>query len=264
MILDDILARTHADLAKRKALYPEGPLRERLADVPPTLDVRGILRNSGVSIVAEIKRASPSRGALNATLDPARLAVTYATAGCDAISVLTEGPHFHGSLDDLSAVRDALRQAEVRRPLLRKDFVVDRYQLIEARVGGADAVLLIVAALGDAALAGLFEDAQELGLTPWIEVHNQAELERALPLEPPIIGINNRDLTDFSVNLETTRQLRPLIPSYCAVVSESGIHGPAQMRELHAMGVDAALIGEALVTVPDPAAKLKELREAGR
>lgn len=264
MILDQIIADTRASLAKRRVTHPKGALREQLGQVPPPLDVIRCLQRPGVSIVAEIKRASPSRGALALNLEPAQMAVTYASAGAEAISVLTEVSHFHGSLADLRGVRQGLAEAQITRPLLRKDFIVDSYQLLEARVWGADAVLLIVAALDDSTLARLYEDALRLNLTPLVEVHCRRELIRALSLEPSLVGINNRDLGTFSVDLEMTRRLRPLIPPSCAVISESGIHYPAQMRELAALEVDAALIGEALVTAADPAAKLRELKEAGQ
>jgi indole-3-glycerol phosphate synthase len=160
----------------------------------------------------------------------------------------------------------AARQAVQGFPcaVLRKDFLVDPYQLLEARVHGADAVLLIAAILDDAAFQELFEGALTLGLTPLVEVHSREELERVLPFGPPVIGINNRDLTTFDVDVATTERLRPLIPPGHTVISESGIHGPAQMRALAQLGVDAVLVGESLVTATDPAVKLKELKEAGR
>ncbi len=264
MILDEIIADTRASLAKRRVIHPEGALREQLGQVPQPLDVIGCLQRSGVSIVAEIKRASPSRGVLDLNLEPAQIAVTYASAGAEAISVLTEESHFRGSPADLGEVRRGLAEAQITCPLLCKDFIIDSYQVLEARVWGADAVLLIVAALDDSTLARLYEDALSLNLTPLVEVHSKRELIRALSLAPPLVGINNRDLTSFTVDLEMTRRLRPLIPQSCTVISESGIHHPAQVRELAALEVDAALIGEALVTAADPAAKLRELKEAGR
>lgn len=264
MILDALLTTTRERLAVRQAALPEGLLRERLQGLPPPRGLLAALAQPGVSIIAEVKRASPSRGVLNLGLDPDRLALDYACGGADALSVLTEETHFRGSLDDLVAVRHALDSAGASLPLLRKDFIVDRYQLVEARLAGADAALLIVAALDDAQLADLFQAACDLALTPLVEVHDHAELQRALALDPSLIGINNRDLRDFSVSLEATRRLRPLIPPPCRVVSESGIHAPEQMRALAEMGVDAALIGESLVTAPDPAAALRALKEAGR
>lgn len=264
MILDEIIVDTRVHLAECKASCPEGALRERAKDLPPPLDVTSFLRGQGVSVIAEIKRASPSRGALNPDLEPAKLALAYASAGADAISVLTETTRFRGQIEDLMEARRGLNEAHLVRPILRKDFIVDPYQLLEARVWGADALLLIATALDDAMLAELMEGALTLGLTPLIEVHDKGELDRVLPLEPSLIGINNRNLKDFSVDLGVTRRLRSFIPPDCLVVSESGIHHPAQMRELAALQVDAALIGEALVTAEDPMRKLRVLKEAGR
>jgi len=264
VILDQIIADTRVALANRRVIRPEGALREQLSQAPQPLDVTRCLRRRGVSIVAEIKRVSPSRGALDLNLEPAQIAVAYASAGAEAISVLTEAAHFRGSLEDLGEVRRSLAKAQITCPLLCKDFIIDSYQVLEARVWGADAVLLIAAALDDSTLARLYEDVLSLNLTPLVEVHNKRELIRVLSLDPLLVGINNRDLKSFTVDLEMTRRLRPLIPSSCAVISESGIHHPAQVRELAALQVDAALIGEALVTAEDPAAKLRELKEAGR
>lgn len=264
MILDTLLAATRQRLAERKAALPEDVLRGRLVGLAPPRALLQRLAQPGVSIIAEVKRASPSRGALNMGLEPGSLALDYARGGADALSVLTEETRFHGSLADLAAVRSALDGAGQALPLLRKDFIVDAYQLLEARLAGADAVLLIVAALDDATLARLHQEALDLGLTPLIEVHHADELPRALALAPALVGINNRDLRDFSVSLDTTRRLRPLIPRPCLVVSESGIHAPEQMRALAALEVDAALIGESLVTASDPVATLRALKEAGR
>ena len=264
MILDTILEETRVTLARRKATHPESLLREQLSDAPLPLNVAACLRSPGVSIIAEIKRASPSKGMLNLSLEPAQLAGEYATAGADAISVLTEPNHFRGSLEDLRDARSGVANAGRACPILRKDFIIDPYQLLEARIWGADAVLLIGAALDDSTLAALFEEAFGLGLTPLVEVHDEDELARVLPLEPRLVGINNRNLRDFSVDIDVTRRLRRLLPTTCVVVSESGIHEPAQMRELAALQVDAALIGEALVTATDPVACLKQLKEAGQ
>ena len=264
MILDTIITDTRVRLAARKAKCPEGVLWERLDRAPPPLDLSHYLKRPGVSIIAEVKRASPSRGALNLDLEPAALAVAYASAGAQAISILTEQSYFRGSLGDLDQARRGLAAARIERPLLCKDFVIDSYQLLEARISGADAILLIVAVLDNESLAALLEEALALGVTPLVEVHNERELAQALALDPPIVGINNRDLSDFAVDLEVTRRLRPLIPPKVVVVSESGIHQTAQMRQLSELQVDAALIGQALVTAPDPMAKLKELKEAGR
>jgi indole-3-glycerol phosphate synthase len=264
-----ILADTRQRLAQRRAELPEAALErvvlDALADAAtPTLDLAQALRAPGVSIIAEIKRASPSRGGINPGLDPEALACAYAAAGADALSVLTEPVHFGGSAEDLQRARRATEERGLRRPVLRKDFILSRYQLLEARAWGADAALLIVAALDDATLRALHREALSLSLTPLVEVHDEAELQRALALERPLVGINNRDLRDFRVDLETTARLRELVPDGCCVVSESGIREPEQMRRLAAWGVDAALIGEALVSAPDPAVKLAALKEAGR
>jgi len=262
-MLERILAGTRAALAQRKERVPVEELERRLQDGPPTRDLAAALREPGVSIIAEIKRASPSRGPLNLGLDPAGLALQYARAGAVALSVLTEEAHFRGALADLVSVRAGLGQAGLACPVLRKDFVIDPYQLLEARVAGADAVLLIVAALDDATLHGLHQRAGGLALSVLVEVHSEEELRRALALEPDLVGINNRNLVDFTVNLARTEELRPLIPRGCVVVSESGVRSPCDVRRLAAVGVDAVLVGEALVTSEDPASTLRTLREAG-
>ena len=263
MILDTLVATTRERLAVRKAALPEDVLRARVQRVAPPRDFLQSLAQPGVAIIAEIKRASPSRGMLNTALEPRSLALDYARGGADALSILTEETRFHGSLTDLILARQALDAAGYALPILRKDFILDPYQLLEARVAGADAILLIVAALDDATLTNLHAQALDLGMTPLIEVHTRDELHRALALKPRVIGINNRDLRDFTVSLEVTRTLRPLIPPSYLVVSESGIHSPEEMRLLASWGVDAALIGESLVTAPDPVAQLRALKEAG-
>jgi len=277
MILDELVAATRQAMEARRAALPEPALREMLPDFPPAIDLAARLRSpgadeakglagqtEGLAVIAEVKRASPSRGVLSADLDPAALAVAYAQAGVDAVSVLTEESRFHGSLLDLQAAREGLRCAGLDTPLLRKDFIIDPYQLVEARVRGADAALLIVAILSDAELDRLLRETMALGLTPLVEVHDEVELRRALPLSPPVVGINNRNLADLTVDLAATRRLRPLIPPEIVVVSESGIHTSEQVAELVRLGVDAALIGEALVTAPDLAERLAALRGVGR
>ena len=264
MILERILEDTRRELRRRQEYAPIEMLEERLSGAPPVRDFSRALRGAGVQIIAEIKRASPSRGALNMDLQPAELAAAYASAGAAAISVLTEPHHFHGALEDLQRVRLVLDSAGLAVPILRKDFIIDTYQLLEARLAGADAVLLIAAALPNESLQTLYRQAQALDLTPLVEVHNEEELRRVLSLHPSVVGINNRDLRDFHVDLETTRRLRPMIPAEVIVVAESGIRTPADMRRLAEWGVQAALVGEALVTAPDPSARLRELREAGQ
>lgn len=263
MFLARILEDTRAELAERQRAVPAATLLRELDSAPPARPVVPALRGEGIAVIAEIKRASPSKGVLRTDLDPAKQARLYAEAGAAAISVLTEPRHFLGSLDDLRAVRKALDAGGHPVPILRKDFVIDDYQLVEARLAGADAVLLIAAALDDAELAHLFHAGRELGLTPLVEVHNEAELRRVLPLHPPLVGINNRDLRTFQVDLATTARLCPLIPPACTIVAESGIRDAEDMRRLAGWGVKAVLIGEALVRAKNPGALLAELREAG-
>jgi indole-3-glycerol phosphate synthase len=219
----------------------------------PTGEGRG-----GVRLIAEIKRASPSRGLIAPHLTLHRLAQIYADNGAAALSVITDEKFFLGSLDTLHALRFT---HHVSLPLLRKDFILSSLQIYETRAAGADAVLLIAAALpDDAALAELHALALDLGLTPLVEVHTLDELERALRLRDlKLVGINNRDLRTFNVNLDTTAQLRPHVPSRVRVVSESGIFTAAHVAQLAALGVDAILVGEALVTAPDIGAKVREL-----
>ena len=264
MILDAILQDVRSDLEARKATVSAAALHERIREAPEPLDLVGTLRRPGVALIAEIKRASPSQGTIRADLDAADQAGAYALGGADALSVLTEPRRFGGRLPDLPAAREGLARAGRNLPILRKDFIVDVYQLLEARAYGADAVLLIVAALADDALARLYAQARDLGLTPLIEVHDEGELRRALALGPPLIGINNRNLHDMSVSLETTRALRPQVPEPCLVVSESGVHGADEMRRLRAWRVDAALVGTALARAADPTVAVRELVEAGR
>jgi len=267
-ILDRILAAKRQELERRREEEPLGILRQKAGDMPPTRSLAQALRpRSGqalrgpsLALIAEVKRASPSRGILRADLDPKALVRTYAGSGAAAISVLTEEQHFQGSLDDLTAVRAVLDgRGGPRLPLLRKDFLFDAYHLYEARVYGADAVLLIAAVLNPGLLAELLALARTLGLECLVEVHEEQELERALAADAQVIGVNNRDLRTFEVDLALTERLRPLIPEDRVVVAESGVHSRADMQRLRALGVDAVLIGEALVTADDPAARMREL-----
>jgi indole-3-glycerol phosphate synthase len=264
-VLDQILQSTRAELARRKRELPLGELsnqqglreglRERARTRLARSSFRDALTQAGVGVIAEFKRRSPSAGALSERPDLRAVVSAYERGGASALSVLTEGPHFDGSLDDLRAAR-----AACDLPILRKDFIVDPYQLHEACVAGADAVLLIVAALDPVQLAELHEQARALGLDVLIEVHDHAELQRALAVGAELIGVNNRDLRDFSVDLERTARLLPEIPDDVVVVSESGIHSAEQLRSLQAAGVHAVLVGETLMRAPDPAAALRELR----
>jgi len=259
MLLDSIVAHKRKELAGWKAAVPQAHIEKTAIRQTPPLDFAAALRCPGVSLIAEIKRASPSRGLLHPELDPGQLAVTYVEGGAAAISVLTDERFFQGSLSDLAAVKNALRQAGREVPVLRKDFILDAYQVYQARVYGADAILLIVAILETEELAELLALARELGMEALVEVHGEEELNRVLPLGPSIIGVNNRDLQDFSVDLATTLRLQPHIPRSAILVSESGIHRRADVERLARAGVDAILVGEALVTAEDVVGKIREL-----
>jgi indole-3-glycerol phosphate synthase len=230
-------------------------LEERIGQQEPPRDfAAAIKKGAGVRLIAEVKRASPSRGLLRPDFDPVALAQTYAAGGAAAISVLTETSYFQGSLDHLTVIR-----AAVALPLLRKDFIFDPYQVYESRAHGADALLLIVAILSREQLGELLSLSHGLGLSCLVEVHCQSEVESAVASGARIIGINNRDLATFEVDIDTTRRLRPLIPRDRIVVSESGISGQNDVHKLQTWGVNAMLIGEALVTAADIPARLKEL-----
>jgi len=258
-ILDEIVAWKRVEVARQARDRPLEALQKTAASAPPPRDWIGALRQPGVSLIAEVKRASPSAGVLRPGLDPAALAAAYAAGGAAALSVLTDARYFQGSLDDLRAARVA-----TPLPVLRKDFTVSSYQLYEARAAGADAVLLIVAALDDETLAALHRLAQALGMAALVEVHDEDELQRALAIEPRVIGVNNRDLHTFQVDLATTARLRPRIPDEVVLVAESGVHAPADVVRLAEMGADAMLVGEALVRAARPGEKARELVEAGR
>ena len=255
-ILDDIVRDTREELARRRAARPSAELERACRGLGAPRDFEGALRPApgGVALIAEVKRASPSRGVLAADIDPAALARAYAAAGAAAISVLTDAKYFRGSLDDLARVR-----AVVDVPLLRKDFTLDEYQLWEARAAGADAVLLIVAILPPPRLRDLLAAAKGLGLAALVECHTAAELDAALAAGSRVVGINNRDLTTFETRLETTLELAPLVPPGPLVVSESGFQTAADVRRVVAAGVRAVLVGEGLVRAPDVAAKVREL-----
>jgi len=254
MILEQIVNSTRKSLAQHMEQTPLASLKRTIAYQAPPRDFAGALRGDGIRLIAEIKRASPSKGLLCPNLAASSLAHVYSKGGAAAISVLTESEYFRGSFADLEAVR-----REVDLPLLCKDFIIDSYQIYMARAHGADAVLLISAILTQSELASLLKTAHSLGMAALVEVHNRDELMKALRVAPGIIGINNRNLEDFSVNLETTFKLRPQIPADILVVSESGIHTRDNVLRLQQASVNAILVGEALVTSPDPAAKIAEL-----
>ncbi|HEX4483286.1 MAG TPA: indole-3-glycerol phosphate synthase TrpC [Solirubrobacteraceae bacterium] len=275
-VLARILQSTRVEVARREQELPRAALEQRIearaepaavsasagaAESVGASEPRGFraaLSRPGVAVIAEFKRRSPSAGTLRAEPDLAEIVAAYARGGAAALSVLTERPNFGGSLEDL---RNARALCEL--PLLRKDFVVNDYQLLEARDAGADAVLLIVAALTDTELGSLHERARALALDVLVEVHDRAELDRALAVGAETIGVNNRDLRDFSVDVARTHALRGAIPAGVLVVSESGITATAQLRELARERVDAVLVGESLMRAADPAQALRELLSYG-
>ncbi|HET8561202.1 MAG TPA: indole-3-glycerol phosphate synthase TrpC [Marmoricola sp.] len=257
-VLDEIVAGVREDLAVRREQVDESSLLADIADLPAPHDPMPAFRAPGLSVIAEVKRRSPSKGELADIADPAALATAYAAGGADAISVLTEERRFNGSLDDLRAVRGA-----VETPLLRKDFVVTEYQLLEARAAGADLVLLIVAALPQEALQRLHDRARELGLTPLVETHDAEEVRRAGDIGARLVGVNARNLRTLEVDPDTFGRLAGLVPDDAVKVAESGIGGPADAARYAREGADVVLVGEALVRDGDPAAAVAAMRAAG-
>jgi indole-3-glycerol phosphate synthase len=253
-MLDKIVSQKKEELKQRKKTLPLSYLKERIAQQKPLLDFALALKGDHIQLIAEVKQASPSRGFLCPNFNPAELATTYAQGGAAAISVLTETNYFKGSIDYLAAIRQA-----VELPLLRKDFIFDPYQVYESRAYGADALLLIVAILSQEQLDELLSLSHNLGLECLVEVHNEGEIERALLSRAEIIGINNRDLDTFAIDINTTRRLRPLIPQTQIVVSESGIKSQSDIEKLKEWRVNAMLVGEALVTADDVLSKMRKL-----
>jgi indole-3-glycerol phosphate synthase len=258
-ILDEIMRHHREALPKTMAGVPLADVRALAGVAPAPRDFEAAVRASGVSLIAECKKASPSKGLLVPNYDPARLARLYEKAGARAISVLTDTRHFQGTLAHLRDAREA-----VRVPVLRKDFIFHPYQLYEARAAGADAVLLIAAVLSDTELRDLSALAGRLGMAALVEVHDEEELARALEIRPRIIGVNNRDLQTFEVDFDATARLRALIPPEIAVVGESGLKTPDDVRAMKAVGVDAVLVGEALVRSKDVSGTVKAFVNAGR
>ncbi len=261
-VLDDIIDGVRADLAQRQAAVPAGELLAQAEARDAALDPMPVFRSEGISVIAEVKRSSPSKGALADIPDPAALAAEYAAGGAAAISVLTETRRFGGSLDDLRAVR-----ARVDIPVLRKDFIVTDYQLWEARAAGADLILLIVAALAQPELDLLLAETRRLGMTALVEVHDEAEAERAVSAGAELIGVNNRNLKTLEVDRSTFARVAPGLPQDVVTVAESGIRGPEDVAEAADAGADVVLVGEALVRGDDPRGAVAALRasvEAGR
>jgi indole-3-glycerol phosphate synthase len=254
-VLDDIVAGVREDLEVRRSARSEADLTAAVDVLPPPRDPMPAFRSPGLSVIAEVKRRSPSKGDLADIPDPAALAAAYDAGGADAISVLTEQRRFGGSLDDLRIVRGA-----VATPLLRKDFVVTGYQLIEARAAGADLVLLIVAALDDVLLKDLHDQARGLGLTVLTEVHDEDEVARALAIGAELVGVNARNLKTLDVDPDTFGRLAALIPDDVVKVAESGISGPDDAGRYADQGADVVLVGEALVKDGNPRAAVAAMK----
>jgi len=260
MILDEIVKSKRESLERQKREIPLKELKRRCADMKlKPFDFSSALCGDDLKLIAEVKKASPSKGVINADIDPVKLATTYAANGATAISILTEEKYFKGSIDYLKAVREAFDAKKIRVPLLRKDFIFDPYQIYESRVYGADAILLIVAILKDDAITELINLSYTLGMKCLVEVHDEVELRRAVASGCRVIGINNRDLQTFKASLNTTERLRSLVPDDCIVVSESGIRRRADVEKLRQWKVNAVLVGEVLSAAGDAAEKIKEL-----
>jgi indole-3-glycerol phosphate synthase len=259
-ILERILARTIADLDERREREPVGILERRALHRPVRASLKDAIARPGTSVIAEFKRASPSRGRFAVELNPAAVAAEYAEGGAVAISVLTDQPFFQGSLADLSEVAELAHAEAPPIAVLRKDFMIDEYQILEARAAGADAVLLIVAALDQPTLRRLHQFTQKLGLDALVEVHDEEELERAEDIGAAILGINNRNLRTFNVDLSVTEKLAARRATDALLVSESGIFSRADVERLEAAGADAILVGESLVLAADRVATIRQLR----
>lgn len=255
-ILDQILKRKQEEIVAAREHTPLEELRARARSAPPTRDFKAALSRPGVSVIAEIKRASPSAGTFAPDLDAAELARIYEVGGASALSVLTDADFFQGSPEDLQSARRA-----TALPVLRKDFILDPYQVYQSRVMGADAILIIVGAVDD--VSELLGVARDVGLHCLVEVHDEDEIQRAVAAGADIVGINNRDLRSFNTDLTVTERLRPLLPVDVLVVSESGIKTPDDVLRLKRAGADAILVGESLVRSLDPASDLQALRQAG-
>lgn len=257
-VLESIVEGVREDLADRKRATSLSELTDKISEISPALPAAENLLNRAFSVIAEVKRSSPSKGNLAEIADPKRLADKYAAGGAQVISVLTERRRFGGSLADLTAVRSA-----VEIPILRKDFMVDDYQVFEARAFGADVILLIVAALGDSQLSDLNDLALDLGMSVLVEVHDENELERAFQINPKLVGVNARNLKTLEVDLATCERLLPMIPQGHAAIAESGISSLTEVRRLVESGATGVLVGETFVKSGNPTETIQEWTEAG-
>ncbi|MEX1096001.1 MAG: indole-3-glycerol phosphate synthase TrpC [Planctomycetales bacterium] len=254
-VLDRIVARKRVEIAEAQRLRPAEQLAKQLAAAPPIRDFAAALAETpGIGLIAEVKKASPSAGVMREDFDPVAIARTYEAHGAACLSVLTDEHFFGGHLDHLRAVRQA-----VSLPLLRKDFILDPYQILEARTAGADCVLLIAECLDDASLAWLYHSAAEMGMHALVEIYDPANLDRALALRPRLLGVNNRDLRTFETSLDHTLRLAERVPAETLLVSESGIRTRSDVAGLERAGVRAVLVGETLMRAEDVGAKIREL-----
>ena len=256
-ILERILETKRAELEESRKARPLDEVVAAASQAPPALSLAEAVGQAGIQIVAEVKKASPSKGIIREDFDPVAIATAYAGGGAAAISVLTDSEYFQGSLEYLRAIRE-----KVAVPLLRKDFIIDTYQVFEARAAGADAILLILAALSDEEAEPLAAVAEQLGMDVLWEVHNIEEMHRVAGFSPAVVGINNRDLKTFEVSLETTRGLLPEVPADAVVISESGFFKREELEMMSGWGVDGFLIGEGLMRAEDPGAALRGLLSA--
>lgn len=255
MILDEIVATKRREIERAKSLRSSDDLYRVLDEAGPVRDFFAPLAASGpIRLIAEIKKASPSKGVIRENFEPVEIAHVYAAHGANCISVLTDETYFQGKLETLASVR-----AAVSLPLLRKDFILDSYQLLEARVAGADAVLLIAECLDDCMLPKLYNESLDLGLTPLVELYEFENLSRVLDLGATLVGVNNRNLKTFEVNLEHVLRVRDKVPADCVLVAESGVHTRADVERLEAAGIDAMLVGEGLLKEPDVGAAVNRL-----
>lgn len=258
-ILDKIVATKREEIAKAKSQVPLTELKAQLKDAPPLRDFfEPLATGKGIQLIAEVKKASPSKGIIRADFDPVKIAQIYSQNGAACISVLTDEQYFQGSLDYLKAIRKV-----VPTPLLRKDFILDSYQLVEARVAGADGILLIAECLEDCDLRKLYNESVELGLVPLVEFYDEENLDRVLAAGASLIGVNNRDLRSFEVDLQHTVRMREKVPLDCVLVGESGIHSRSDATMLESAGVDAMLVGESLMRQDDIAIAVRKLLGRG-
>lgn len=266
-VLDQIMAWKRQEVPKQMETVPMSEVKAFAQLAPKPLDFAAALKaQPGASLIAEVKRASPSRGLIAQEWDPELIGETYARNGAAAISCLTDSRFFQGELAYLTGIKERLREIALPTPVLRKDFIYHEYQIYEARMAGADALLLIVAVLSDAELRKLYQLTYALGMQALVEVHDEAEVERALAVDAHILGVNNRDLRTFTVDIETTGRLRTLIPTDKVLVGESGIRNTDDVKRMAAMGCDAILVGETFCKLPqwERAAKVKEFVVAGK